>query len=114
MALALAIGSAIAVDDWTRGRASRPPIGGRLLATIAITAVGWLLLNRALDVNVGVFLGWAALVVVYLAVPCAAWAIVIYFARAMQSPRFSLRWLFIVITASCIVLAVIAWRLGQR
>ena len=107
----LALGADIAVAGPGHRQRHR---GGRLLATIAISALGWLLLSRALGVNVGVFLGWAALAVDYLAVPCAAWAIVIHFARAMESPRFSLRWLFIFITASCIVLAAVAWRLGQR
>ncbi len=108
ISVALVVGVVVAVGDWTRGRSLRPVFDARLIAIIGLTMVGWLLLAGLLRVPVAVFFGWAALVLIFLAIPCAAYAL----------SRFSLRGLFIAITVLCIVLAAVvaigAWRAGRE
>lgn len=113
-AVALVIGTMGAVQRWTRGLTYSPPANGRTLAVLVITIFGWIVLLQTLSIPAVVFLGWAALVVIFLSVPCAAYSLVILATQLRHSPRFSIRTLLVAVTVVCIAAAAFAWRRGAN
>ena len=96
------LGTAAAAAEWRYWPALWPTLGRKALLVILTSAICWAVLNLLMVAPLGVFLGWAALAVIYLGVPCTAYSV---FTLAGQAHRFSLRALFIVVTCLCVILA---------
>jgi len=111
-AAALVVGTMAAVQGWTRGRSYSLPANGQTLAAMVVTLLGWIVLIQTLSIPAVVFLGWAALVVIFLAVPCAAYSLVVFTAQLRHSKRYSIRTLFVVLTALCVAAATVAWQMN--
>jgi hypothetical protein len=111
-AAALVVGTMAAVRRWTRGRTYSLPANGQTLAVIVVTLLGWIVLLQTLSIPWFVFLGWAALVVIFLVVPCAAYSLVIFAPQLRHSTRFSIRTLLVAVTVFCIAAAAVAWRMN--
>jgi hypothetical protein len=99
------LGTAVAAAEWRYWPAAWPRLSHKALLVIVASAICWAALNLVLEAPLGVFLGWAALAVVYLGVPCTAYSV---FTLANRAHRFSLRALFIVVTCLCVILAAFA------
>jgi len=111
-AAALVVGTMAAVQRWTRGRTYSLPANGQTLAAMVVTLLGWIVLLQTLSIPAVVFLGWAALVVIFLAVPCAAYSLVVFAPQLRHSRRFSIRTLFVAVTVLCVAAAAVAWRMN--
>ncbi len=105
VAVFLVLGTAAAAAEWRYWPALWPTLGRKALLVIVTSAICWALLNLLLEAPLGVFLGWAALAVVYLGVPCTVYSVITLAGRAH---RFSLRALFVVVTCLCVILAAYA------
>lgn len=110
-AVVLVVGTAQAIDDWPRASLKLPVLNRNALIIVVASILGWVALFAVLRVPVAVFFGWAALAVIYLGVPCAAYSLV---TRSRPSARFSMRTLLLVTTCICVVLAAIAWTRATR
>jgi hypothetical protein len=104
VAAVLILGTALAAADWSPTRITLPGANRKLLVVILASIGCWAALVAKLGAPLGVFLGWVALAIVYLGVPCAVYAIV---TRARSHARFSLRTLLAVMTGLCVLLAIL-------
>ncbi len=109
-ALIVVLGTMASVQHWLRGKTILLPAPGLTLGVLAVTLLTWLALLQTLNIPLRVLLGWAALAVIFLAVPCAAYSLVTYMTRMTFAPRFSLRVLLVVVTLLCFFAAAFAWR----
>jgi hypothetical protein len=100
----LLVGTGLAVSTWAV-QSTLPKMSRSSLVVVVVSIACWAALLAALRVPAAVFLGWAALAVVYLAVPCTAYSIVRLLRPASQ---FSLRTLFLAISVIAVVLAALA------
>jgi hypothetical protein len=93
-----------AVEQWTRDRIAVPTANYRFLGILLATLVGWYWLSQFLHVPLFVFLGWAALTVIFLAIPCVAYSVVNALPK-IRAFRFSVRTLMLFLAVLCLVAA---------
>ena len=109
VAAVLVLGTAFTAGQWRDSRFSLPegtgPVRlGQLVVILSLTALAWAALVALLRVPAAVFVGWLALGVAYLGVPCTAYSLAAGFGRPL---RFSLLTLLAVVTVLCMLLAAL-------